>query len=474
MKSSVEPTILVIFGATGNLMQTKVLPALYHLYEKKQLPSLFSVYGVSNLDYSSDDYKDFVKKSIIDHLGPKSDPPAEFLKLFSHQKGLFEEKKSYEDLAKELEHIDGEWKTCANKLYYLAVRPNYFETIFRHLADHKLTEACSAEEGWTRVLVEKPFGKNVKDVLKLDELLGKLFREEQIYRIDHYLAKEILQNILLFRFANNLLENSWNNKYIDKIHVRVLEQKGIDGRGDFYDGLGALLDVGQNHLLQMLSLVTMENPLELTPEKVREKKTEVLQNLKIPSKDDIKKNTVRAQYEGFKNEKDVSNDSTTETYFKIKAELNLPQWTGVPIYLESGKKMPRDYKEVLLRFRHAVPCLCENVERHNRNCVHFSIDPDPGISIKFWSKKPGPTNELEERWLDFKYANKEMGAYFEEYPKVLKAAIEGDQTLFASSEESIGGLKFIEPIIDAWKENVVPLKTYSKREDVEKLAKEVH
>ncbi len=473
MKSSVEPTILVIFGATGNLMQTKVLPALFHLYESKELPELFSIHGVSNLDYSSEKYRDFVKKSIFDHLGAKSEPPQAFLEMFSHQKGQFEEKKSYEDLAKNLGQMDGEWKTCANKLYYLAVRPNYFETIFRHLAQHKLTEACSNEEGWTRVLVEKPFGKNVEDVLKLDELLDKLFREEQIYRIDHYLAKEILQNILLFRFANNLLENSWNNQYVDKIHVRVLENKGIDGRGDFYDGLGALLDVGQNHLLQMLSLVTMENPIEMTAEKVREKKAEVLQNLKILSKDDIKTNTVRAQYEGYRNEINVSKESTTETYFKIKAELDLPQWRGVPIYLESGKKMPRDYKEVLLRFSHPEPCLCEDAQHHNRNCVHFSIDPDPGISIKFWSKKPGPTNDLEEKWLDFRYESKELGAYFEEYPKVLRAAIEGEQTLFASSQESIGGLKFIEPIIEAWKENMVPLKTYSKRADVEKLAREV-
>ncbi|MBI4086098.1 MAG: glucose-6-phosphate dehydrogenase [Candidatus Liptonbacteria bacterium] len=357
---SKNPTILVIFGATGDLTSRKLMPALFHLYRKKLLPPLFQVVGFSRQDLSDAEFQSRVKKTIgrSKKNGATVEVVESFSKLFIYSKGFFEKKKGYKDLAELLGYRDNEWRTCANKLFYLAVPPQYYKGILKNLTASGLTEPCSPEEGWTRVIVEKPFGRNLKTAEELDALLGKLFKEEQIYRIDHYLGKETVQNILAFRFSNYFLEPAWDKHSIEDIRIRLWETGGVEGRGGFYDTAGALRDVGQNHLLQLLALFTMENPGKFDAESIRRRRAETLNCLKIFTKKDVERFAVRAQYEGYRNEKDVKSDSNTETYFRITAFLDTPRFEGVPLYLESGKMMPESKAEVVVTFKHPLPCLC--------------------------------------------------------------------------------------------------------------------
>lgn len=451
------PTILIIFGATGDLMRKKLVPALFSLYKKKKLPSYFRVVGVARRPLADEAFRESIISILLEHGAD----PAEltlFLKLFSYHQTDFTKAEGYRDLTHTLESIDRQWGVCTNKLFYLAVSPDLYQSIFEHLSSSGLTKPCSPEEGWTRVIVEKPFGKDSSTARKLDELLGKLFREVQIYRIDHYLAKEMLQNILAFRFSNNLFEKNWSREGIEKIDIRVWEKIGVEKRGAFYDGIGALRDVGQNHLLQMLALVTMELPPVFSPTVIRTMRAETLRTIKIPGARDASR-TIRAQYEGYRSIEGVRLDSDTETYFKIAAELLDPRWAGVPVTLESGKRMPEQIKEIVILFKHPTPCLC--LGEHRQNKVVFRLEPDERILIHFWSKKPGLELEMEERTFEFllREGGKKL-QYVEEYEKLLLDCIVGDQTLFVSTDEVKAMWKFIDPIIRSWKKNTPPLLSY--------------
>src|SRR3990167_9756861 len=326
------PTVLVIFGATGDLMTKKITPALYNLFLKGKLPKLFRIVGVARRPLSRDEFRTHITRILEKNETFKIQKrlTEEFLNYFYYHQGTFDKEKDYASLAKELGRVDDEWKVCSNKLFYLSVPPHYYEVIFRHLASSGLTIPCGPDEGWTRVLVEKPFGKDLKTAERLDKLLSQLFKEEQIYRIDHYLAKEMLQNILTFRFANNLLEPSWNNKYVERIDIRLREKIGVEERGAFYDGLGALIDVGQNHLLQMLAFVTMDRPTHFNADCIRTNRAALLSTLEIPTIEEVKYHTFRGQYAGYLNVNWVSIKSQRETYFKVRAFLNNPRWRSVP------------------------------------------------------------------------------------------------------------------------------------------------
>lgn len=477
------PTVFVIFGATGDLAQKKIFPALYTLYKTKQLPEKFKIIGTARRPVTDPEFKTFITKVITDFEG--SAPDAKLLDAFledcSYQQAQFGSLEEYKAIAKVLGMNDMGWSICSNKLFYLAVPPEQYELILNNLVDSGLTDPCSPEEGWTRVLIEKPFGKDATTANKIDELLGKLFKEEQIYRIDHYLAKEMIQNILAFRFANNLLEESWNNKFIEKIEVRIHETGGVEKRGAFYDGIGALRDVGQNHLLQMLALVTMDRPTSLTGDAIRAKRREILQKLIIPNTEDIKKNTFRGQYDGYQGITGVRKDSTTETYFKVKAFLDSPRWQGVPIILESGKRLEGVCNEVVITFKEVLPRPLPNMKAEKRNMVAFRVTPKEEIHISFIAKKPGLKMELQERNMNFVYRSEmspEQKA--EDYERILMDCIKGDQMLFVTTKEVKAMWKFIDPIICAWDENEVPLNTYvpdsddvlQKSCDVEDIAPE--
>ncbi len=457
------PTILVIFGATGDLMAKKIAPALFDLYEKGELPRLFTIVGFSHRAYGKKQFRDHVAQIILKYKNTTalSETMSAFLNLFNFQQGSFEEHSDYLSLAKSLGQIDGAWRACANKLFFLAVAPEHYKIIFKHLDSSKLTKPCSHEKGWTRVIVEKPFGKDLATAVELDHLLGAMFKEIQIYRIDHYLAKEMAQNILSFRFSNYLFEDSWNSHSIERVAIRAWESIGVEDRGSFYDGVGALRDFGQNHLLQMLAFITMDQPTSLTADAIREKRAEILRTLVLPDKQYVANKTFRAQYDGYRQIKNVQSNSTTETYFKIKAELAAPQWKGVDIILESGKRLGKARKEIEILFKHPEPCLCPPGGAHHQNKIIFGMEPVEEIRIEFWAKKPGLKFETEKR--AFKFLLRKKGSavqYVEEYKKLLLDCINGDQTLYVSTAEVISMWKFVDPIIKGWRANAVPLHTY--------------
>jgi glucose-6-phosphate 1-dehydrogenase len=459
------PTVMVIFGATGDLMSKKIVPSLFDLFQDKKLPNLFRVVGYSRRDFSEAEFRSFVSGLVTTYKGVggvSSETLEAFTRLFSFVSGPFDDAADYEFLGQALGKIDGEWRVCANKLFYLAVAPEFYPTICTKLHSSGLADPCSPEEGWTRIIVEKPFGKDLKTAEQLDKLLAKLFQEVQIYRIDHYLAKEMIQNILTFRFSNDLFEHEWNKSSVESIDIRLWETLGVEERGAFYDGVGALRDVGQNHLLQMLAFVTMEEPAQMTAENIRRKRSELLQKLILPNRNDIKKSTFRAQYKGYQSIKNVDSSSTTETYFKVIAYLDDERWAGVPISIESGKRLGERKKDIVVNFKHPTPCFCPPESEHMRNRVIFSMEPQEGITIEFWSKKPGLTFELEKRSLNFLLrGDHEQKQYVEEYKKLLIDCIEGDQTLFVSTDEMRAMWAFVDPIVSAWKKDVVPLATYT-------------
>lgn len=459
------PTILIILGATGDLMRKKIVPALFNLYEKNKTPKMLHIIGFSRRELSDRQFQILLRDILHEHQHNKNESAEiinSFLNLWSYNQGTFEKEEDYKKLTVKLGYLDNQWKVCANKLFYIAAPPQYYEDILNNLKSSNLTLPCSPEEGFTRVLIEKPFGKDAKTAVNLEKLLSGLFKEEQIYRIDHYLAKEMLQNILSFRFSNALFENSWSNRYIEKVRIRVWETLGVEKRGIFYDGLGTLRDVGQNHLLQMLALITMEHPGSFNFNSIRTKRAEILKTLKIPDITEIKKYSYRSQYDGYNQITGVKKNSSTETFFKIRAFLNSPRWTSVPFILESGKRLKQAQKEIIITFRHPSPCLCPPGSDHkSKNRVIFQFEPEEGVFIDLLSKKPGLFFEVKGSKFKYFYReNKERIQYVEEYEKLLLDAIDGDQTLFVRSDEVVEMWKFIDPIITAWNKNQVPLKSY--------------
>ena len=461
MTAQRTPTMLTVFGATGDLMARKIVPALFYLGGKGVLPEQLAVVGFSRRDWSDDDLRSHARAILTERFPDALETDIEdFLERFTYVRGSFEDEGAYEALAAHLQRIDDGWGLCANKLFYLAVPPEHYRTILGRLAASGLTDACSDLEGWTRVLVEKPFGDDERTSQELDEFLGSLFNEEQIYRIDHYLAKEMLQGIINFRFTNNLFETSWDRNAIESIEISLLESIGVEKRGRFYDGVGALRDVGQNHLLQMLALVTMDQPFSRGAAAIREARSNLVRSLRPPTAEEVAHASFRAQYEGYRAIEGVDPDSDTETYFRLRFEMVGRRWAGVPVTFQAGKRLGEPCKEIVVTFRHPHPCLCDRWQ-HYQNRVTFRLEPTESIEIEFWAKRPGFEHEVERRTFDFfLYEKEEKAQYVEEYAKLLLDAIDGDQTLFVSTEEVAAMWAFIDPIFRAWHEGAVPLESY--------------
>ncbi len=458
------PTILVIFGATGDLTRRKLIPALFRLYQDKALPPLMHIVGFARRGLSDADFQAYIREALEDS---GAHVPDSFIRMFSYRSGDFTDSHSFEGLAQLLGKQDDEWKTCANKLFHLAVAPEHYEGILNNLSVSGLTVPCSPEEGWTRVLVEKPFGKDLETAQALDTLLGKLFREEQIYRIDHYLGKDTVQNILAFRFSNQFLNPSWDARSIARISITLHESLDIEGRGEFYDGVGALRDVGQNHMLQLLALFIMDNPSDFDADSIREARARVLDSLETMDEQDIARSAIRAQYAGYAEEEGVMKNSQTETFFYIESRLNIPKWRGVPIILESGKALTKSVVEVVVEFRHHTPCLCPS-DQHFTNILRYEVQPHEGIKMSFWAKKPGVEMVVEEKSFAFDYEKAFSGTEFlDAYAKLMLDAIEGNQTSFVSTAEISASWKFIDPIVRAWSEQKTPLLGYKKGESPE-------
>ncbi|MBI3671788.1 glucose-6-phosphate dehydrogenase [Candidatus Azambacteria bacterium] len=459
------PTVVVVFGARGDLGRRKLFPAFFDLYSKGILPDKFKLLGVSRAGISKGEFEEVVKNSISEFYKgeARSEKLAGFAGLSDYLCGTFEDFEMYKKISEELLNMDREFGVCSNKLFYLAVPPKNYETILKNLDRSGLTIPCSGAEGWTRVLIEKPFGSDLKTAKSLDRLLGELFHEEQIFRIDHYLAKETIQNILTFRFTNTLFEPIWNNKYIEKVEISLFEKLDVSERGGFYDGIGALRDVGQNHILQILASIAMENPKELNAKNIRAKRAKVLSELKSISKKEMQNSVVKGQYEGYLDEKGVAEDSKTETYFKLKAFLKNKRWKGVPFILESGKALAESKIEAKVFFKEKKPCFCAAPhEKHvHQNILTFKIQPDESIMLQFYVKKPSLTMDYTEQDLTFKYGGDALGNVMPDaYEKILFDCIVGDQTLFTSTKEVMFSWKFITAILEVW-QNEEP-KIYQK------------
>lgn len=457
------PTILVVLGATGDLVHKKIIPSICHLYTNKRLPPRFKVIGMARRDISEKDFRDQIIAQLQKRLPDVELKTAEKVAaFFTYHRGDFSDRAAFESLKTKLEQLDIQWGVCSNKLFYLAVPPAQFEPIFRNMVHTRLNLPCGGKLGWTRLLIEKPFGHDLASSKKLFSLLKKFFKEEQLYLIDHYLAKDIVQAIKYFRFSNNLFERSWNRHSIERIDIRLLETIGAEDRGAFYETVGAFRDVGQNHLLQMLAAVTMEPSQNTTAFSERRRRADIMDALKKWRPADIRCNTFRAQYIGYRNITRVERNSMTETYFKMRTELAHPSWAGVPITLESGKRCPAAVKEVVVTFTHPKQCLGCEPGKHKHNKVVFTIEPDDRISIHFWTAKPGFDRIIEERTFDFfLYEHTKKVQYVEEYAELIFSCFIGDQGMFLSEREILAQWQFTDPVVSAWQKNLVPLNRYA-------------
>lgn len=457
-----KPVTFVIFGGTGDLARNKIFNAIYDLDIKDCLPSQYRIVGFSRKDMSDEDYREFVRNSLADKEVSK-----EFLKHFHYSRGDIKDLETYEDLGGHLNRLDDEFGVCSNKVYYLAVPPNLYEPVFDNLDKADLILPCDkdSKENWTRILVEKPFGSNQEEAEKLDMKLGKMFNESQIFRIDHYLAKDAVQNLLFFRFANPIFNPVWNREYVEKVEINIDETNDASERGHFYDSIGALYDMGQSHILQMLSLVAMDEPVSMTSNEIREKREAVLKKI-TPWSKKVEEYAYRAQYEGYRSEEGVDPESDTDTFFQLKLEVNDRRWKGVPFYLRSGKALKEKSVRIKIYLKESKSNICPvGEECHYGNDITIDIQPERKIKVKFWSKVPGLSSGLEERDLVFEYGGDEL--LTDAYEKVLFDAIMGDQTLFTTTNEVSMQWGIIKKICKDWQNT--PLDIYPKGADVNGL-----
>lgn len=433
------PTILVVVGVTGDLSHRKLLPSLYNLENDNLLPKDFRILGTTRRGIRKSDLMRGVKKYII-NSGQKVNQK-KLDKLFSRLKVSkinLTKAESYHELAKILDEMEHSMNVCTGRLFYLAV-PSEAMPKVADLIGHKEVHKCHHGEAG-RILIEKPFGRDLKSAQVLSDILDSHFSEEQIYRIDHYLAKETTQNIIHFRFSNPLVEDLWNSHFIDHIQITATESIGIEGRANFYDNTGALRDMVQSHMLQLLALTTMNKPYNLDVENVRREREKVLSLLRIFRGDKISSSVLRGQYSNYKRETGLN--SRAETYVALKVEVNNQQWRGVPIYIRTGKGLTEKRTEISLVYKGDKP---EDI-----NVLTIRIQPNEGISLKLRAKKPGLQADIRDIVMDYGYGKGSDRIRHTAYEKLIVDAMRGDQMLFPSTFEVINSWKFIDPILKYW------------------------
>jgi glucose-6-phosphate 1-dehydrogenase len=461
MSNRVDGCTLVIFGASGDLTRRKLLPAVYNLAEAHHLPEQFAILGVARPHIEKSDYRAQMRERVRDVEGEplEADKWARIEERLWYVSGEFTDAALYERLASALAEIGAAHDIPPNYLFYFAIPPDLFGEVAGRLAAAGLT---SEEQGWRRVIVEKPFGYDIASARALNEQLARGLRESQIYRIDHYLGKETVQNILAFRFANGIFEPVWNRRYVDHVQMTVAEQVGVEGRGSYYDAAGALRDMVQNHMFQLLTLVAMEPPISFRAEDVRNEKVKVLHAIPPMSAVDVRRHMVRAQYEGYTSEPKVAPDSRTETFVAMKLAIDNWRWAGVPFYLRTGKHMARRWTEIAIEFKRAPFILFREtpVECMNPNVLVLRIQPDEGISLSFDAKVPGPLERLGTVTMDFSYSEYFKAEPTTGYETLLFDAMAGDQTLFHRMDIVEAGWQIVDPILRAAQSDPGVLPTY--------------
>ncbi|MHC4182953.1 MAG: glucose-6-phosphate dehydrogenase [Planctomycetota bacterium] len=440
------PFVMVIFGVTGDLSQNKLMPSLFSLFKQKQLPEEFSIIGFSRRDINNEDLRN-IFTTLKNREGW-----ADFAKHLIYQKGLFEEEQGYLSLIDTLKEYDKKIGDCATRLFYLATPPLNYQTILDFLDKTKLSEGCGQESNkWTKVIVEKPFGRDLETARALDKACSLIFEEKQIFRVDHYLGKETVQNMLAFRFANGIFEPTWNKNYIDHVQISWGEKKGIEERGEFFDGIGLLRDIAQNHLMQLIAAVAMEPPESFVKANIRDARANAIKSIRFIEPDEVSKYVVRGQYEGYKNEKDVIPDSNTETFIAIKFFVDSPRFAGAPFYLRAGKKMPENTVEISIVFKQTCHILFEEYGCPEiGNVLTMHIQPDEGISMRFIAKKPGVNLALKNVSMKFSYKEEFVGEITDAYEKILVDIFNGDHTLCSRSDELDHSWELITKILEGW------------------------
>jgi len=455
-KAAIPPTILTIFGATGNLAADYLLPALLHMDSRDMLPKDFLLVCVGRRDLNAKSYLDYIlekSEAIKGKITPAQ--KKRFLGKLIYYRGDFADPASFKGLSKLLEDQDQPKHLCRNRLYYFATSPQFFADIARILKENGLLTACDRHERKIRVLVEKPFGFNLKSAQALNRLLLKFFNEDQIYRIDHYMGKETVQNLMVVRFANRLFEPLWNKDFVDHVEISVLEDERVGSRANFYDQAGALRDFVQNHILQMLALIAMDEPYNLTADLIRDEKVRILKALRPYDAKSITGNIVRGQYLGYAAE--IGKASQTETFVALKAFVNLPRWEGVPFYLRTGKALKEKVTEISVHFKELPRCLFRNCAS---NILTFRIQPDESVHLRINNKIPGVGVTLHQGDLDFSYGEAFKDNIPPAYERLLLDFMEGDQRLFIRSDEIESAWKFVDSITDNWNEKNAPLRSY--------------
>jgi glucose-6-phosphate 1-dehydrogenase len=458
------PVTMVIFGASGDLTRRKLLPALYNLALEQAIPPEFTVVGVSRSEMSDDDFRAEMRKAVDEFSRSGKAAPAvwdSFAPGLFYLAGDIGDEATYTRLRDLLERVDKERGTQGNHIFYLATPPTVFSTIIEGLGKAGLAHQ---EQGgpFARIIVEKPFGRDYESARALNDQLLQVFREQQVYRIDHYLGKETVQNLLVLRFANGVFEPVWNRNYIDHIQITVAESIGIEGRGGYYDSAGALRDMLQNHLMQLLTLVAMEPPATVDANGVRDEKVKVLRSIRPLCAGDRVTDVVRGQYgpgwvegrqvPGYRQEPDVAPDSVTETYVAARLFVDNWRWAGVPFYLRTGKRMPRRVSEIAVQFKQAPHQAFGEQARDGfrPNTLALRIQPDEGMSLTIGAKVPGPAMRIRSVNLDFSYGAGFLVEPPEAYERLLLDCMIGDQTLFKRRDEVEEGWKVFQCVLDLW------------------------
>lgn len=463
---SAKPCTLVILGATGDLTHRKLVPALMGLARDGLLPTEFAVVGFARREKSDEEFRGDLEEAMVRFGHEDALEPWRALRerVFYHR-STFDDRAGYESLAKRLQEIDGNFGTRGNRIFYLATPPSAYSTILGHL---KAT-GLSRQQGnrFARVIIEKPFGRDEATAVALNEQVRAAFHERQVFRIDHYLGKETVQNILALRFANGIFEPLWNEKFVDHVQITVAESIGVEGRGGYFEESGVIRDMIQNHLLQVLTLVAMEPPAALEADAVRDEKVKVLRSIRSLEPAEVPERTVRGQYvrnftagkevPGYLEEEGVAQDSRTETYAAVRLHVENWRWAGTPFYLRSGKRLPRRVTEVAIHFKKPPHTLFAGDRELQHNVLLLRVQPDEGVSLRFGSKIPGPDLRVRDVRMDFRYGSAFGGGSADAYERLLLDAMIGDSTLFARRDEVEEAWRIVDSIIRGWNEHdVVP------------------
>lgn len=469
-----QPCAIVIFGATGDLAYRKLLPTLAHLIHDHPLPQGFCIVAFARRPLDDEKWRAMALESINTHMSPDDrldeDAQKQFTSRLFYCQANFDDPEGYQRLKQLLDKLDHEQGAAGNRLFYLATPPDTDSGIIAHLGAAGLahpgqhTENGNGNHGkaWTRIIIEKPFGHDLASAQKLNRDLGRVFRENQIYRIDHYMGKETVQNILAFRFANGIFEPLWNQRYVDHVQITVAESLGIGSRADFYEGEGAIRDIVQNHIMQVLCLTAMEPPVAFDADAIRDEKVKVLRAIDPFTVDEVKQNVVRAQYVageidgkpvvGYKQEQGVEPDSTTETFVALKLFIENWRWEDVPFYIRTGKRLPKRSTEVTIQFKRVPHQLYRPSETQGLvpNRLTMRIQPNEGISLKIGAKIPGAARQLSSVDMNFSY-NEAFGIESPDaYERLIADCILGDSTLFIRRDEIEASWRIIDSITKTW------------------------